>query len=177
MTCQLKWKIHLKKKPNVVCCAEFQLITKMYNFYHSLFPLWLACNFLKNPQVSNTIFWHNLVKNWYFICTDLCDRKYQEITQAIRVSRSAGFMPHTYKEAVFLDDPILAHGFREKLSGFIGDVKNVDENVSWWYPASWNVCERWYKNVVGGCIQVFKLLWWSVSHYFLFWGGCQSFLY
>jgi len=38
---------------------------------------------------------------------NLCDKKYEEIQKAIKLSRRSGYMPFMLKEPLFHDDPIL----------------------------------------------------------------------
>ena len=38
---------------------------------------------------------------------NLCDKKYDQVKTAIKLSRRSGFMPHILKEPLFHDDPVL----------------------------------------------------------------------
>ena len=45
---------------------------------------------------------------------NLCDKKYDEVKKAIKLSRKAGYMPYMLKEPLFHDDPLLTTRERSK---------------------------------------------------------------
>jgi len=45
---------------------------------------------------------------------NLCNKKYDEVKKAIKMSRNSGFMPYTLKEPLFHDDPVLTSKERSR---------------------------------------------------------------